>query len=166
MMEKYKLYLLMGCPGSGKSTYLNDRIKNSDGVVISRDIIRFSLVSEDEEYFSRENEVYELFVKGIANALKFNKEVYADATHLNERSRAKLLRALGKNLKGVEVNVIYVRVPVEVAIQRNENRIGTRAYVPRSVIRRMYSQTTMPIKEEGFEHIYIVDENGKEKEII
>ena len=165
-MEKYKLYLLMGCPGSGKSTYLNDRIKNGDGVVISRDIIRFSLVSEDEEYFSRENEVYELFVKGIANALKFNKEVYADATHLNERSRAKLLRALGKNLKGVEVNVIYVRVPVEVAIQRNENRIGTRAYVPRSVIRRMYSQTTMPIKEEGFEHIYIVDENGKEKEII
>ena len=166
MMEKYKLYLLMGCPGSGKSTYLNDRIKNGDGVVISRDIIRFSLVSEDEEYFSRENEVYELFVKGIANALKFNKEVYADATHLNELSRAKLLRALGKNLKGVEVNVIYVRVPVEVAIQRNENRIGTRAYVPKSVIRRMYSQTTMPIKEEGFEHIYIVDENGKEKEII
>ena len=165
-MEKYKLYLLMGCPGSGKSTYLNDRIKNGDGVVISRDIIRFSLVSEDEEYFSRENEVYELFVKGIANALKFNKEVYADATHLNELSRAKLLRALGKNLKGVEVNVIYVRVPVEVAIQRNENRIGTRAYVPKSVIRRMYSQTTMPIKEEGFEHIYIVDENGKEKEII
>ena len=166
MMEKYKLYLLMGCPGSGKSAYLNDRIKNSDGVVISRDIIRFSLVSEDEEYFSRENEVYGLFVKGIANALKFNKEVYADATHLNEHSRAKLLRALGENLKDVEVNVIYVRVPVEVAIQRNENRIGTRAYVPRSVIRRMYSQTTMPSKEEGFEHIYIVDENGKEKEIL
>ena len=165
-MEKYKLYLLMGCPGSGKSTYLNDRIKNGDGVVISRDIIRFSLVSEDEEYFSRENEVYELFVRGIANTLKFNKEVYADATHLNECSRAKLLRALGKNLKGVEVNIIYVRVPVEVAIQRNENRIGTRAYVPKSVIRRMHSQTTMPTKEEGFEHIYIVDENGKEKEII
>ena len=166
MMEKYKLYLLMGCPGSGKSTYLNDRIKNGNGVVISRDIIRFSLVSEDEEYFSRENEVYELFVRGIANALKFNKEVYADATHLNEYSRTKLLRALGKNLKGVEVNIIYVRVPVEVAIQRNENRIGTRSYVPKSVIRRMYSQTTMPIKEEGFEHIYVVDENGKEKEII
>ena len=166
MMEKYKLFLMMGCPGSGQSSYLNNRIKNGDGVVISRDIIRFSLVSEDEEYFSRENEVYELFVRGIANTLKFNKEVYADATHLNERSRAKLLRALGKNLKGVEVNIIYVRVPVEVAIQRNENRIGTRAYVPKSVIRRMYSQTTMPTKEEGFEHIYVVDENGKEKEII
>lgn len=76
------------------------------------------------------------------------------------------MRALGKHLKDVEVNVIYVRVPLEVAIERNENRIGTRAYVPKSVIRRMWSQTTIPTKEEGFEHIYIIDENGKEKEII
>ena len=76
------------------------------------------------------------------------------------------MRALGSDLKDVEVNVIYVRVPLEVAIERNENRIGTRAYVPKSVIRRMWSQTTIPTKEEGFEHIYIIDENGKEKEII
>ena len=91
--------------------------------------------------------------------------MFADATHLNELSRAKTLRALGKCLKDVEVNIIWVRVPVEVAIKQNENRIGTRAYVPKSVIRRMYSQATMPSKEEGFEHIYIFD--GKtEKEIL
>ena len=167
-VEKGDIVVIIGPSGSGKSTYLTNRIKDSTSAVtvISRDIIRFSLVSEDEEYFSKEDEVYNLFIKGIANALNFNNEVFADATHLNERSRAKTLRALGKHLKDVEVNVIYVRVPIEIAIERNENRIGTRAYVPKSVIRRMYSQTTMPIKEEGFEHIYIVDENGKEKEII
>ena len=165
MMEKSKLFLLMGAPGSGKSTYLSNHIKNHEGVVISRDIIRFSLVSEDEEYFSKENEVYDLFIRAIANALKFNKKVYADATHLNEFSRAKTLRSLGKILKDVEVNIIWVRVPLKVAITQNEFRQGTRAYVPESVIRRMYSQATMPSKEEGFEHIYIFD--GKtEKEIL
>lgn len=165
MMEKSKLYLMMGCPGSGKSTYLKNRFSILPTAIVSRDAIRFSLVQENEEYFSKEKEVYTQFINDIKESLKFNKEVFADATHLNETSRAKTLRSLGECLKEVEVNIIWVRVPVEVAIERNENRIGTRAYVPRSVIRRMWSQATMPTKEEGFEHIYIVDENGKEKEI-
>jgi hypothetical protein len=71
---------------------------------------------------------------------------------------------LGASLKDVEVNVIWVRVPLEVALNQNENRKDTRSCVPRGAIRRMHSQLTRPIKEEGFDHIYIV-ENGKEKEI-
>ena len=164
MMEKSKLYLMMGCPGSGKSTYLKERFSQPP-VVVSRDVIRFAMVNEDEEYFSKEKEVFREYIEQIRNALKFNKEVFADATHLNESSRAKVLFALGHDLKNVEVNVIWVRVPLEVAITQNELRQGTRAYVPKSVIRRMYSQATMPSKEEGFEHIYIFD--GKtEKEIL
>ena len=163
-MEKSKLYLLMGAPGSGKSTYLKTRFSQPP-VVVSRDAVRFAMVSEDEEYFSKEKEVFREYIEQIRNALKFNKEVFADATHLNESSRAKVLFALGHDLKNVEVNVIWVRVPLEVAITQNELRQGTRAYVPKSVIRRMYSQATMPSKEEGFEHIYIFD--GKtEKEIL
>ena len=163
-MEKSKLYLLMGAPGSGKSTYLKTRFSQPPAVV-SRDAVRFAMVSEDEEYFSKEKEVFREYIEQIRNALKFNKEVFADATHLNESSRAKVLFALGHDLKDVEVNVIWVRVPLEVAITQNEFRQGTRAYVPKSVIRRMYSQATMPSKEEGFEHIYIFD--GKtEKEIL
>ena len=122
------------------------------------------MVKEDEEYFSKEKEVYAEFISQIKEALKFETEVFADATHLNEISRAKTLRALGEVLKDVEVNVIWVRVPLEVALAQNENRIGTRSYVPKSVIRRMYSQLTKPSKEEGFDHIYVF-ENGKEKEI-
>lgn len=161
---KRKLYLMMGCPGSGKSTYLKTRFSQRPLAVISRDEIRFSMVKEDEEYFSRENEVYAEFIQQIKDALDFNAEVFADATHLNERSRAKTLRALGESLKDVEVNIIWVRVPVEIALAQNENRKGTRSYVPKSVIRRMHLQLTKPTKEEGFDHIYIF-ENGKEKEI-
>ena len=163
-MVKSKLYLLMGTPGSGKSTYLKERFSQPP-MVVSRDAIRFSMVKENEEYFSKEKEVFTEYIEQIRTAIEFNAEVFADATHLNEISRAKVLRALGSDLKDVEVNVIWVRVPVEVAIAQNELRMGTRAYVPKSVIRRMHSQATMPSKEEGFEHIYIFD--GKtEKEIL
>ena len=163
-MAKSKLYLMMGAPGSGKSTYLKRRFLQPP-VVVSRDEIRFSMVSENEEYFSKEKEVFREYIEQIRTEIKFNEEVFADATHLNEGSRAKVLWALGSDLINVEVNIIWVRVPLEVAITQNELRTGTRAYVPQSVIRRMYSQATMPTKEEGFEHIYIFD--GKtEKEIL
>ena len=162
-MEKSKIYLMCGIPGAGKSTYLKTRFTNIP-CIISRDKIRFTLVREDEEYFSHENEVYKEFIEQIKEALKFETEVFVDATHLNEASRAKTLRSLGKSLKDVEVNIIWVRVPLEVALAQNENRIGTRSYIPKSVIRRMYSQVTPPTKEEGFDHIYVF-ENGKEKEI-
>lgn len=162
-MAKSKLYLMCGIPGSGKSTYLKTRFSQPP-VVVSRDEIRFKIVREDEEYFSHEKEVYNEFINQIVENLKFYNEVFVDATHLNEGSRTKLLRSLGGNLKDVEVNVIWIKVPLKTALQQNENRKGTRAYVPESVIRRMNSQMTIPTKEEGFEHIYIV-ENGKEKEI-
>ena len=162
-MAKSKLYLMMGIPGSGKSTYLKTRFSQPP-IVISRDAIRFSMVSEEEEYFSKENAVYAEFIRQIKEMLEDKAEVFADATHLNEASRAKVLLSLGESLKNVEVNVIWVRVPLETALAQNENRKDTRAYVPKSVIRRMHSQITMPIKEEGFDHIYIF-ENGKEKEI-
>jgi predicted kinase len=160
------LIMMVGCPASGKSTVAKNFATSSTygGLYISRDVIRFSMVKEDEEYFSRENEVYAEFIRQIKDALDFNAEVFADATHLNETSRAKTLRALGESIKDVEVNVIWVRVPVEIALSQNENRIGTRSYVPKSVIRRMHSQITRPTKEEGFDHIYIF-ENGREKEI-
>ena len=163
-MKKTKLYLMCGIPGSGKSTYLKTRFIQPP-VVVSRDEIRFKMVREDEEDFSHEKEVYNEFINQIIQELKFFQEVFVDATHLNEASRTKLLRSLGGNLKDVEVNIIWIKVPLEVALKQNENRKGTRAYVPETVIRRMASQITVPTKEEGFEHIYVV-ENGKEKEII
>ena len=162
-MAKSKLYLMCGIPGAGKSTYLKKRFSQPP-VVISRDEIRFKIVKENEEYFSHEEEVYNEFINQRQVALKFEAEVFVDATHLNEGSRTKLLRSLGASLKDVEVNAIWMRTPLDVALEQNEKRQGTRAYVPRGVIRRMWSQFTVPTKEEGFEHIYVV-ENGREKEI-
>ena len=151
-----KLYLMCGIPGSGKSTWLKNHA--GDGVVVSRDVIRFSMVKEDEEYFSKENEVFAEFVRQINENLSAGKDVFADATHLNPASRNKLLN----QVSGYdEVHAIVMLKTCDTALKQNENRIGTRAYVPRSVIRRMANQLHMPRLEEGFKSVIVITEEEK-----
>lgn len=150
-----KLYLLMGAPGSGKSTFIKNHLSLTDKYV-SRDEIRFSMVSETEEYFSKEKEVFKEYVKRINEGLE-NYDVFADATHITAASRNKLLRAI--TTKPTSIEIIWIKTPLDMAIERNERRKGTRAYVPVEVIRRMYNQIEKPEFEEGFDKIYIVEPN-------
>lgn len=160
-----KLWIMCGVPGLGKSTWIKNNLSKFKGTVkvVSRDEIRFSMVAEDEEYFSKENEVYNEFIKQIKEGIDICDNVIVDATHLNEGSRSKLLRNLNRSLVGVEVNAIVLRANVEIALERNEKRTGTRSFVPRSVIRRMNSQFTMPSFEEGFDniHVCLIDKDGE-----
>lgn len=123
------------------------------------------MVKEDEEYFSKEKEVFREYVSMITKYLELGYNVFADATHLNAASRNKLLR----NIKGKpeEVNIIWLKTPLEEAIKRNSNREG-REFVPVDQIKRMYNALSEPSFEEGFNKIYIVEENKpiqiKEKE--
>ena len=84
----------------------------------------------------------------------------ADATHLNFGARVKLLRALGSSLKGCEVNIFVMNIPLETAIEQNELRKGTIAYVPPKSIKGMFNSLTMPSEDEGFDNIYFYIEQG------
>lgn len=161
-----KLMILTGAPGSGKSTWANQQ-KNAK--VISRDAIRFSLLSEDDEYFSKENEVLRLFYKNIQDALD-NKNadydtVIADASHLTSVRRYETIREL--NLDNLEevINVQFI-APIEVCIARNANRTG-RANVPNEVIRRMRkSQVLTQPHETYFTKTIIVNERGEMNDLV
>ena len=87
-----KLYIVMGTPGSGKSTWIQNHL-DEHSVWVSRDDVRFSMVAEDEEYFSKEKQVFKEYTRRINNALENGYDVFADATHLNKASRNKLLTA-------------------------------------------------------------------------
>ena len=85
----HKLGIMCGVPGSGKSTWLKDK---KDVLVISRDAIRFQLVKENEEYFSKEKQVFKTFIKTIQDALDSNTTphaIYIDATHITKKSRVR-----------------------------------------------------------------------------
>lgn len=151
-----KLYLMMGVPGAGKSTFVANHIKKNQ-IWVSRDTIRFNLVAEEEEYFSRETEVFNCFIKSINSYLSQGVDVFADATHLSVASRRKVLSRITSKPSSIEV--IWIKTDLNAALAQNELRKGTRAYVPPSVIRRTHSQLEAPTFEEGFSTIYEVKKN-------
>lgn len=85
-----------------------------------------------------------------------DKTVIADATHLNRKSRAKVLNEVAKFAD--EIEAIVMDVHLETALERNDNRTG-RAFVPRGVIRRMFFQMETPTRDEGFDKITFIRED-------
>ena len=154
------LYLMVGCPGSGKSTFLKKRTKLNNAVIISRDAIRFSIVKPDEEYFSHEDEVVEIFWEQINKALSENKDVFVDQTSLTPRSRKWQLQ----HVTGYKyANIIWIDEDLDTCLKRNRMRRGTRSYVPEESVRRMFSQFIEPSLDEGFYRIYRY--NSKENKL-
>lgn len=163
------LTLMVGVPGSGKSTFAEKMEKEYNTLRVSRDVIRFSMVAEDEKYFSKESEVFNTFAREIAAKLFCGYNVIADATHITIKSRAKLINAVKRGLKlisgnenyleeNVELQACVVRKSLERTLEQNENRKGTRSYVPESVIRRMNEQFEDISTEENFETIIRIKE--------
>ena len=162
-MEKHKtLMVMVGIPGAGKSTWIqNHKFHLQDFIIVSRDKIRFSMLKDGEDYFSHENEVWETFIAEIKKNLEEGGRVIVDATHINIASRTKLLKALGNTLKNTFIEAIVLDTSLQTCLEHNELRKeNLRAYVPKSQIRRMYASFTIPELEEGFDEIYIYDEDG------
>ena len=161
-MEKSKtLFVLIGAPASGKSTWAMEYLTSMDEAVlwVSRDKIRFSIIKENEDYFAQEKLVYSSFINTIKKGLETHDTVIADATHITVGSRKKLFKALGDAIKNVEVIAMIVKTDYKTALARNAQRRG-REYVPPYVLESMYESFSIPTLKEGFDQIWIY-ENGK-----
>ena len=161
-MNKPTLYIVCGIPGSGKSTFLK-KIALPTEAIVSRDAIRYSFLKDDESYFKHEQKVVKVFYHTIAEFLKQGINVYADATHLTNMSRCKLLGALNKYHLDFDIEIIFFNVPTYICIDRNNERKG-RERVPTEAILNMASNYEKPYHDYA-KHLWIVNENQEvEKE--
>lgn len=142
-----KLYIMVGAPGSGKTTYIRTHAAPGHSAHISRDAIRFAKLEEGESYFGREKEVYKTFIQQIVMAFDdcpWVDEVWADATHLSENSRKKLL----SNLITVDIDVIPVVIMPELDICLGQNMLRTgRERVPDAIVEKMYNTYEDPAND-------------------
>lgn len=148
------LYMMIGIPGCGKSTFAKEFVNSHPNTsIVSRDKIRLSLLKPEDAYFSKEKEVYQLFSAIIYNKLRTGTNVIADATHLNIGARRKLITTLALDYKFSQDNydIIYVWIdtPLSVCIERDKLRTG-REHVTAEKIREMLSWFKAPKENEFY----------------
>lgn len=150
------LYMLIGVPASGKSTWLAQR-DLSDAVVISTDdIIQARAEAQGKTY----DQVFKKEVKSattqmVANfraAIEADKDIYWDQTNVTAAARAKKL-ALGPDT--YEKVAVFFRTPDH---QEHARRLASREgkNIPWNVIASMKSQLEAPSADEGFDRIIMV----------
>ena len=153
------IYILCGPAGCGKSTWIREHRKDND-FVISRDEIRFVLMDMfNTDYFDNEDSVIQVFHQAIRNATAFHinegRDIYIDATHLNNRVRKTTL----DNIMGKEywtIHFVNFIVSVDTCLAQNAKREG-RARVPDDVIRGMCAHF-IPAKNEKYDCFDICEE--------
>ena len=152
------LYMLIGIPGSGKSTWAKKMQEEQGACWVSRDKIRFQYIKDEDDYFAYEERVFDEFVEEIQNAIydKFP-IIIADATHLNLKARNKVLRRL--SLLGTRVEFVYFNVDLQTALERNAQRQG-RARVPDSVIMNMQKSIQLPMD------VLVLNEKGELHDLV
>ena len=158
------LYILCGPSGCGKSTWAKSDERMKECSYVSRDVIRYSIVKEEEEYFSHEKEVFRRFVSELIKNLKVGFDTIADATHLNEFSRRKLTQAIDMYFPYYNIVYVVFNTNVETCVARNANREG-RANVPENIIRNMCRDFRAPTLDEDERVVAIYDANSNDIEV-
>lgn len=140
-----KFYMLVGLPGSGKSTISNEL----NGEVFSSDALRKELWG-DENTQGDNTLLFNELHKRIEKGLKEGKNCIYDATNINAKKRIQFLNKI-KNIKCEKI-CILVATDFNVCLQRNNLR-GRK--VPYEVIKRMYFNIDIPQYREGWDKIII-----------
>lgn len=143
------LTILIGAPGSGKSTYAS-KTKDNNTVVLSSDGIRKILYGSEEDQ-THNSEVFNTLYECMTNACDEKFDIIFDATNVTKKSRAraiKIAKLFDYKIKAVVFDISYAG-----CCERNSKR---ERKVPEKVIRKFITSFQFPTEEEGFDEIEVI----------
>jgi predicted kinase len=147
-MNKPTLIMLVGLPGSGKSTYAKTVLSHCK--IHSSDDLREELYGDVNNQSSNDKLFRELH-KRIKEDLRAGNDVVYDATNIHWKRRKAFLKEISNIDCYTEAHLIAT--PYEVCVVQNLQRFRM---VPESVIERMYKHFDVPFYNEGWDDIFIV----------
>ncbi len=142
-----RIVVLVGLPGSGKSTYLAQM-----GVTgLSSDALRVLLADDATDQTIHER-VFQTMRYLLRHRLGIGRPVtYIDATNLRPEERRPYI-GIGKSY-GCEIEAVFFDVPLEICRARNAARDRI---VPEDALVKMAAKLAPPTEAEGFDRVSVV----------
>lgn len=148
-MPRFKM--LIGLPGSGKSTFARNLVKSQDWVHLSSDAIArsYSACGESIDY----QKVFAEMYRQTAAALSSGKNVIYDATNLTAKRRKSFLNRIKPHQ--AEAEALVFLTPYSILKERNQKRLDSER-VPEFVLERYIRSFQFPKLDEPFDKVTVI----------
>ena len=153
-MEQLKVFVCVGAPGSGKSTWADEWVsKNPNTVRVCPDVFRAKFGSGEGDQ-SVSAQAFSASKRAMGEALDAGKDVVFDATNMYRKSRKDFINiARGR---GAQVIAMVFECTKETLLHRNNIRgTGGGRSVPELIIDNMLSRYQRPDETEFDEVTFV-----------